>query len=231
MNIFNDRPEIHKYTQVPESIEKCQRAGITVRMVTGDSRETACSVALKCKIIDSEQLNKANVVLESKKFNKLIRKKDGEVCQEMFNKIFPDLRVLARSTPADKCTLVKHIIDSNISDQREIVAVTGDGTNDAPALKKADIGFAMGIAGTEVAKEASDIIITDDNFNSLVRAVVWGRHVNDSIIKFIQFQVMVNIVAVTVAVSSALFIGVSFFIENFLLAFFSIFSRVKFTFF
>ncbi|KAH8391467.1 hypothetical protein KR215_011387 [Drosophila sulfurigaster] len=91
------------------------------------------------------------------------------------------------------------MIDSTVTDNREVVAVTGDGTNDGPALKKADVGFAMGIAGTDVAKEASDIILTDDNFSSIVKAVMWGRNVYDSIAKFLQFQLTVNVVAVIVA--------------------------------
>ncbi|CAG2179211.1 unnamed protein product, partial [Oppiella nova] len=102
-------------------------------------------------------------------------------------------------SPSDKYVLVKHIIESKLNPNREVVAVTGDGTNDGPALKKADVGFAMGIAGTDVAKEASDIILTDDNFSSIVKAVMWGRNVYDSIAKFLQFQLTVNVVAVIVA--------------------------------
>ena len=98
--------------------------------------------------------------------------------------------MLARSTPEDKYTLV-----TGLKQLGHVVAVTGDGTNDAPALKKADVGFAMGIAGTEVAKEAAGIIILDDNFNSIVTAVKWGRNIFDCIRKFLQFQLTVNVVA------------------------------------
>uniref|UniRef100_A0A8C8ZCD5 Calcium-transporting ATPase n=1 Tax=Prolemur simus TaxID=1328070 RepID=A0A8C8ZCD5_PROSS len=158
--------------EVPEAIRKCQRAGITVRMVTGDNINTARAIAAKCE-------------------------------QERLDKVWPKLRVLARSSPTDKHTLVKGIIDSTTGEQRQVVAVTGDGTNDGPALKKADVGFAMGIAGTDVAKEASDIILTDDNFTSIVKAVMWGRNVYDSISKFLQFQLTVNVVAVIVAFTGA----------------------------
>ena len=101
-------------------------------------------------------------------------------------------------------------MDSKLYENREIVAVTGDGTNDGPALKKADVGFAMGIAGTDVAKEASDIILTDDNFTSIVKAVMWGRNVYDSISKFLQFQLTVNVVAIIVAFTGACIVNVSF---------------------
>ncbi|XP_025830660.1 plasma membrane calcium-transporting ATPase 2 isoform X5 [Agrilus planipennis] len=182
--------------EVPDAIRKCQRAGITVRMVTGDNINTARSIATKCGILKP---NEDFLILEGKEFNRRIRDANGEVQQHLIDKVWPKLRVLARSSPTDKYTLVKGIIDSKISEQREVVAVTGDGTNDGPALKKADVGFAMGIAGTDVAKEASDIILTDDNFSSIVKAVLWGRNVYDSIAKFLQFQLTVNVVAVIVA--------------------------------
>ncbi|XP_059687062.1 plasma membrane calcium-transporting ATPase 4 isoform X4 [Gavia stellata] len=186
--------------EVPDAILKCQRAGITVRMVTGDNINTARAIATKCGILlPGEDF----LCLEGKEFNRLIRNEKGEVEQEQLDKIWPKLRVLARSSPTDKHTLVKGIIDSTVGDQRQVVAVTGDGTNDGPALKKADVGFAMGIAGTDVAKEASDIILTDDNFTSIVKAVMWGRNVYDSISKFLQFQLTVNVVAVIVAFTGA----------------------------
>ncbi|XP_077151550.1 plasma membrane calcium-transporting ATPase 4 isoform X2 [Ranitomeya variabilis] len=186
--------------EVPEAIVKCQRAGITVRMVTGDNINTARAIATKCGIL---QPGEDFLCLEGKEFNTLIRNEKGEVEQEKLDKVWPSLRVLARSSPTDKHTLVKGIIDSTVVEQRQVVAVTGDGTNDGPALKKADVGFAMGIAGTDVAKEASDIILTDDNFTSIVKAVMWGRNVYDSISKFLQFQLTVNVVAVIVAFTGA----------------------------
>ncbi|XP_037124020.1 plasma membrane calcium-transporting ATPase 3b isoform X2 [Syngnathus acus] len=186
--------------EVPEAIRKCQRAGITVRMVTGDNINTARAIAAKCGIIHPGD---DFICLEGKDFNRRIRNEKGEIEQERIDKIWPKLRVLARSSPTDKHTLVKGIIDSTVLEQRQVVAVTGDGTNDGPALKKADVGFAMGIAGTDVAKEASDIILTDDNFSSIVKAVMWGRNVYDSISKFLQFQLTVNIVAVIVAFTGA----------------------------
>ncbi|KAL1414672.1 hypothetical protein MTO96_000794 [Rhipicephalus appendiculatus] len=192
--------------EVPEAIRKCQRAGITVRMVTGDNVNTARSIALKCGIIKPGD---DFLVLEGKELNRRIRDSSGEIQQALLDKVWPRLRVLARSSPQDKYNLVKGIIESKVRENREVVAVTGDGTNDGPALKKADVGFAMGIAGTDVAKEASDIILTDDNFTSIVKAVMWGRNVYDSIAKFLQFQLTVNTVAVIVAFTGACAIRVT----------------------
>nr|ABL63470.1 plasma membrane calcium ATPase [Pinctada fucata] len=190
--------------EVPASIMKCKHSGICVRMVTGDNVNTARSIASKCGILTPGE---DFLVLDGKEFNRRIRDGSGEVSQELFDKVWPKLRVLARSSPQDKYTLVKGIIDSKLSSNREVVAVTGDGTNDGPALKKADVGFAMGISGTDVAKEASDIILTDDNFTSIVKAVMWGRNVYDSIAKFLQFQLTVNIVAVLAAFLGACIIS------------------------
>lgn len=205
--------------EVPDAIRKCQKAGITVRMVTGDNIQTARSIAMSCGIVKPGE---DFLILEGPDFNQRVRDINGEIQQELIDAIWPRLRVLARSSPTDKYVLVKGIIDSKVSKNREVVAVTGDGTNDGPALKKADVGFAMvsffvwfrfknaktcsriksflqGITGTDVAKEASDIILTDDNFSSIVRAVMWGRNVYDSISKFLQFQLTVNVVAVIAA--------------------------------
>lgn len=112
------------------------------------------------------------------------------------------LQVLARSSPNDKYDLVKLL-----KKQGEVVAVTGDGTNDAPALKESDVGLAMGIAGTEVAKEAADIVILDDNFSSIVKSVSWGRSVFSNLRKFLQFQLTINLVALVVAFVAAVTTG------------------------
>ncbi|KAI9217488.1 hypothetical protein BC828DRAFT_391053 [Blastocladiella britannica] len=170
---------------VPEAVETCQRAGIFVRMVTGDNIATARAIAIKCGIYQQ-----GGVVMEGKHFRKL--------SPDAMDNIIPRLQVLARSSPADKQLLVERL-----KGMGETVAVTGDGTNDGPALKLADVGFSMGIAGTEVAKEASSIILMDDNFASIVKAVLWGRAVNDSVRKFLQFQLTVNLTAVVVTFVSA----------------------------
>jgi Ca2+-transporting ATPase len=163
---------------VRDAVRDCQRASVMVKMVTGDNVETASAIAKECGI-----LTEGGLVMEGPDFRRLTQ-------TEMESKVM-DLCVLARSSPEDKKTLVKCLKGLN-----QVVAVTGDGTNDAPALKAADVGFSMGIAGTEVAKEASDIILMDDNFSSIVKALAWGRTINDAVKKFLQFQITVNITAV-----------------------------------
>ncbi|KAK6581273.1 hypothetical protein PZA11_005964 [Diplocarpon coronariae] len=174
---------------VPEAVAKCQSAGVKVRMVTGDNIITARAIARECGIVGaSDDAN--DTVMEGPEFRKL--------SDEAMIEILPRLAVLARSSPQDKQILVQKLRSMD-----ETVAVTGDGTNDGPALKAADVGFSMGIAGTEVAKEASAIILMDDNFASIVKALMWGRAVNDAVAKFLQFQLTVNITAVTLAFVSA----------------------------
>lgn len=153
-----------------------------MRMLTGDNILTAKSISKQCGILDADD----QIAIEGPEFRKY--------SDEKIDEIIPRLRVIARSSPEDKLRLVKRLRELG-----EVVAVTGDGTNDSPSLKEADVGFAMGIMGTEVAKEASDIILLDDNFNSIVKAILWGRNVFDSIKKFVQFQLTVNLVAVIIS--------------------------------
>ena len=121
--------------------------------------------------------------------------------QGQFDQFVDTLQVMARSAPTDK-----HLLVTGLMERHQVVAVTGDGTNDGPALAKSNVGFAMGITGTSVAKDASDIVLMDDNFVSIVKAVMWGRNVYDSIRKFLQFQLTVSFVACTVSFISALFL-------------------------
>jgi Ca2+-transporting ATPase len=153
---------------VPEAVRKAQGAGVTVRMVTGDNMQTARAIATECLIY-----TEGGIVMEGPEFRRL--------SEAEMDKVLPQLQVLARSSPEDKRILV-----TRLKAMGEIVAVTGDGTNDAPALKAANIGFSMGISGTEVAKEASSIILMDDNFASIITALMWGRAVNDAVQKFLQ---------------------------------------------
>ncbi|KAJ7837021.1 Ca-transporting ATPase [Mycena olivaceomarginata] len=170
---------------VLEAVKKCQMAGVAVKMCTGDNVLTARSTAIRCGIFSP-----GGIIMEGAVFRDLSLEEKIE--------IVPRLQVLARSSPKDKKILVetlKHI--------GEVVSVTGDGTNDDLALKTAHVGFSMGIAGTEVAKKASDIILMDDNLASIVKAIIWGRCVNDAVRKFLQFQVSTNVAAVVLTFVSA----------------------------
>uniref|UniRef100_A0A0D9XJS0 Calcium-transporting ATPase n=1 Tax=Leersia perrieri TaxID=77586 RepID=A0A0D9XJS0_9ORYZ len=176
--------------EVKSSIKACTNAGIAVKMVTGDNLLTARAIAKECGIITSE----SDVIIEGHVFRAM------SPSQQLA--IVDDIRVMARSLPLDKLTLVQRL-----KQKGHVVAVTGDGTNDAPALKEADVGLAMGIQGTEVAKESSDIVILNDNFDTVVTATRWGRCVYNNIQKFIQFQLTVNVAALVVNFVSALTTG------------------------
>lgn len=175
---------------VKEAVEACVAAGIKVRMVTGDNINTAKAIARECGILTDD-----GIAIDGPDF----RKKSPEEMRE----IIPKIQVMARSLPLDKHTLVTNL--RNMFGQ--VVAVTGDGTNDAPALHEADIGLAMGIAGTEVAKENADVIVLDDNFTTIINVAKWGRAVYINIQKFVQFQLTVNVVALMVNFVSACITG------------------------
>ncbi|MDR1485987.1 MAG: cation-translocating P-type ATPase [Planctomycetaceae bacterium] len=180
--------------EVPHAVDVCHGAGVDVKMITGDAEPTAIAIAKKAGILSGKyvlgdidnEIQNGEVVLTSAEL--------AELSDEKLVEAIPYLRVLARSTPMDKLRLVKAM-----HKQGEVVAMTGDGTNDAPALKFADVGISMGITGTEVAKEASDIVLIDDNFKSIVTGIWWGRTLYQNIQKFLQFQLSVNVVALTCA--------------------------------
>ena len=227
---------------VPDAIVACKRAGITVRMVTGDNIHTALAISRAVGIIEPDQANEARRVAElykkkvklgeSSEANKEIGLRElvqiqnvtslespialeGEVfrvacggitrtqdpkTKEMtivlnnvrdFTHTVKKLKVIARASPEDKFILV-----FGLKQLGNIVAVTGDGTNDAPALKQSHVGFAMGIRGTDIAKDAADIVLLDDSFSSIVTACKYGRNVYDCLRKFVQFQLTTNVVAV-----------------------------------
>lgn len=175
--------------EAKEGIELVQNAGIQTVMITGDNKDTAVSIGKEIGILKENE----DLVLTSEELKQLT---DVEV-----KKILPKLKVVARSMPQDKSRLVRLAEEENL-----VVGMTGDGVNDAPALKKADVGFAMG-SGTEVSKEASDIVILDDNFMSIANAILYGRTIFKSIRKFIIFQLTINLCAVSLSIIGP-FIGI-----------------------
>ncbi|KAJ4953742.1 hypothetical protein NE237_030574 [Protea cynaroides] len=177
---------------VKDAVQLCTNAGVKVRMVTGDNLQTARAIALECGILASD--SDSTDLIEGSQFRAMSDKDREEAAVK--------ISVMGRSSPNDKLLLVQALRRKG-----HVVAVTGDGTNDAPALHEADIGLAMGIAGTEVAKESSDIIILDDNFASVVKVVRWGRSVYANIQKFIQFQLTVNVAALIINVVAAVSTG------------------------
>lgn len=172
-----------------KAIHTAKEAGIQVVMITGDNKDTAIAIAKEAGLIEKD----SDIVLTSSDLK--------ELTDEKLKKLLPNIRVIARALPMDKSRLVR------ISQELDlVVGMTGDGVNDAPALKLADVGFAMG-SGTEVAKEAGDIVILDDNFNSITKTVLYGRTIFNSIRKFIVYQMSVNVSAILIAFIGP-FIGV-----------------------
>ena len=171
---------------VYESIRNCRSAGIEVKMLTGDNIRTARAIANELHMLDDD-----HIAVEASDIEKLT----DEELKEALKKI----QVIARSTPLVKMRVVKLL-----KEQGNVVAVTGDGINDAPAIKHADVGIAMGIAGTDVTKEASDMVLLDDSFSTIIKAVQWGRGIYENFKRFIQFQLTVNVSSVVVVICSIL---------------------------
>lgn len=181
------RDDVRK--EAKQAIREVKNAGIQVVMITGDRKETAVAIAKDCGLIETD----SDIALTSEELNRMT---DEEV-----KEIIPRLRVIARALPTDKSRMVKLVQELNL-----VCGMTGDGVNDAPALKRADVGFAMG-SGTDVAKEVGDIVILDDNFKSIESAILYGRTIYNNILKFIKFQLTINVAAVSVC-AIAPFIGI-----------------------
>lgn len=173
--------------EAKEAIKEVQKAGIQVVMITGDRLETAVSIAKDAGLIQKD----TDRALTSAELNKM---SDDDV-----KKIMQDIRVIARALPTDKSRMVKLCQEMNL-----VVGMTGDGVNDSPALKRADVGFAMG-SGTEAAKEAGEIVVLDDNFKSIKDAILYGRTIYHNILKFCKFQLVINVAAVVVSAVSPFF--------------------------
>jgi Ca2+-transporting ATPase len=172
--------------EVKESIARCRQAGMKVVMITGDQKETGKAVARELGILDGEDGLLTGAELE-------------KMTDEEFQHKARTTRVYTRVSPEHKLRIVHALQEDG-----EVVAMTGDGVNDAPALAHADIGIAMGVAGTDVAREASDMVLTDDNFSSIVAAVEEGRRIYDNIRKFIRYQLSTNVGAIILIFSATL---------------------------
>ncbi len=189
---------------VYDAVTRCGEAGIELKMLTGDNRITARAIASELGVLGDE-----DAVVEAKDLE--------DISDDELKARLPKIRVIARSTPnelkarlpkirviARSTPIIKMRVVGALKEMGNVVAVTGDGINDAPAIKKADVGIAMGITGTEVSKEASDIVLLDDSFSTIVKAVQWGRGIYENFQRFIQFQLTVNLSSVIVVLTSIL---------------------------
>lgn len=173
-------------SDVYDAVAACRSAGVGVKILTGDNIVTATAIAKELDLLAD-----GCVAMEAKEVE--------EMSNDALQKMLPKISVIARSTPTVKMRVVKLL-----KARGDVVAVTGDGINDAPALKNADVGIAMGISGTEVSKEASDIVLLDDSFATIVKAVEWGRNIYENFKRFISFQLTVNIASVICVFASVL---------------------------
>lgn len=180
--------------EVYSAVKTCRSAGIEIKMLTGDNIVTASAIARELEILDGDHIAVEASYLEN-------------LSDEEFSAILPKVRVIARSTPLLKMRVVKEL-----KSKGNVVAVTGDGINDAPALKNADVGIAMGISGTEVSKEASDIVLLNDSFSTIATTVKWGRGIYENFKRFIRFQLTVNVSSFLMVFLS---VAIGLFIEGF----------------
>ena len=171
--------------EVPQAIRDCALAGVRVKMVTGDNQATAREIATEIGMLERGE-DSPGLMVTGDEFMAM----DQETAEQTAK----TMKIMSRAKPLAKQRLV-----TILQKQDEVVAVTGDGSNDAPALNYADVGLAMGITGTSVAKEAADIILLDDSFASIVKAIMWGRSLYANIQKFILFQLTINVSALGVA--------------------------------
>nr|WP_302595152.1 calcium-translocating P-type ATPase, PMCA-type [uncultured Cellulosilyticum sp.] len=169
---------------VKEAIEVAREAGVETKMLTGDNIQTALAIGKEIGIVGHGKRAVEATYIDT-------------LSDEALEREIGQIAIVARSKPDTKMRIVQALQKNG-----EIVAVTGDGINDAPALSKADVGIAMGIAGTEVSKNAADIILADDSFGTIVEAVKWGRGIYNNFQRFIQFQLTVNIIAFLIAIIS-----------------------------
>lgn len=172
--------------EVYEAIQDCKNAGINIKILTGDNLTTAKAIGNQLHLLDDH-----SIILEASQLENL--------SQQELLKILPKVKIIARSTPHTKMQIV-----NALKSQGNVVALTGDGINDAPALKNADVGIAMGISGTEVSKEASDIVLLNDSFATIVKAIEWGRGIYQNFQRFIQFQLTVNLSSVIIVLSAVI---------------------------
>ncbi|WP_315115169.1 calcium-translocating P-type ATPase, PMCA-type [uncultured Clostridium sp.] len=172
---------------VKDAVLTARKAGVETKMLTGDNINTAIAIGEDLGLLkDGKRAIEATYI--------------DTLSDEELRKEIKDISIVARSKPDTKMRIVEALQANG-----EVIAVTGDGINDAPALTKADVGIAMGIAGTEVSKNAADIILTDDSFSTIVQGIKWGRGIYENFQRFIQFQITVNIVAFLTAILSVIF--------------------------
>ncbi|XP_032242139.1 plasma membrane calcium-transporting ATPase 4 [Nematostella vectensis] len=201
--------------EVSEAILRCRRAGLMITMVTGASLQTAGSFAQNCGILTPNKywpaVEKTIIGYDSKLLNEEISDDSGKISQVEFDKLWPDVRVVSRCTPEGKRSFMQAIRRSRVRREGEVVAVVASGVHDANFLRDADVGLSMGATGTDIAQEASDIVLKGDKFSSVLDTIKWGRHIYETVLKFLQFQLTATWVTMIVLIIGAILFQKSIF--------------------